>query len=102
MERIALADRFFTLVDSGVKTTTIRYKRRNYNTGDGMFYSDTSDLTRSIYINNVEYKTFGELTNADAITDGFKNLAELKSELLSFYPDCKETDEITRVTFYKT
>lgn len=99
--KIALADKFFDIVDNGNKTTTIRYKHRDYKIGDGQFYSDTSDKVLDIYITNVIYKTFGELNDSDALTDGFNGVEELKSELLGFYPTAKDKDEITKVSFYK-
>ena len=99
--KIALADKFFDIVDSGKKTTTIRYKHRDYKIGEGQFYSDTSDRTSNIYITNVLYKTFGELSDTDALTDGFNGVEELKSELLGFYPMAKDEDEVTKVVFYK-
>lgn len=99
--RIALADMFFPLVNSGAKTTTIRYKHREYPLGDAVFYSDTSEQTTDICIDGAKYKTFGELTDMDAITDGFCNITELRKELRGFYPECQDADEITKVIFHK-
>jgi hypothetical protein len=99
MERIALADKFFELVNNGTKTSTIRYKHRDYKTGECLFYSYTSDLTARVEITDVSYKTFAELTEDDAKQDGFKDLHELKSTLYDIYPNIKLKDEITKVIF---
>ena len=99
MERIALAERFFDKVEAGIKTSTIRYKHRDYKTGIGEFYSDCTDRTKQIAITDVVYKKFGEMTERDAIQDGFETLEELRSELLSFYPTAQDEDEVTKVVF---
>jgi hypothetical protein len=99
MEKIALADEYFELIERGIKTSTIRYRKRDYNLGKCQFYSDTSDKITIVEITEIEYKTFGELTEDDALHDGFKTLVELKSTLKRFYPDVKDGDIVTRVVF---
>jgi hypothetical protein len=101
MERIALADEYFDLVNNGIKTSTIRYKRRNYNIGECKFYSDTTDKTTIVKIKEIQYKIMSDLTEQDAIQDGFRSLAELKGALLRFYPNATDSDEITKVIFSK-
>jgi hypothetical protein len=101
MERIALADEFFELIEKGIKRSTIRYKKRNYQCGDCEFYSETSEKTVKVKIENIEYKTFNELTEEDAIQDGFKSLNELKSVLKEFYPHANDKDDVTSVIFSK-
>lgn len=100
MERIALAPRFFEMVAEGTKTTTIRYGHRDYKTGEGLFYCDICSREQQITITSVEYKTFGEISNEDALTDGYSNADELKTVLKEFYPEIHNNVEVTKVTFY--
>jgi hypothetical protein len=99
MERIALADKFFDIVRNGEKISTLRYRYRDYKIGAGIFYSDTSEETALINITNVIHKTFMEINDDDALLENFNSAEELKSELRVFYPDIKDSDEVTQVMF---
>lgn len=97
MERVALADQYFLLIKSGQKTTTVRYGKRNYKIGCCEFYSD--NYNAQVNVEKVEYKQFKELNESDALTDGFSCLDELKGALKGFYPNVKDDDVVTKVTF---
>jgi hypothetical protein len=87
LERIALAPKYFDVVADGRKTTTIRYGHRDYKTGKVQFYCDICGRQQDIFITNVQYKKFSEITDDDALTDGYLSADELKAGLLEFYPN---------------
>lgn len=99
MERIALAPKYFDIVADGRKTTTIRYGHRDYKTGNGEFYCDICGRRQNIVITDVTCKAFCEITDSDALTDGYASAEDLKSDLKEFYPQIQDTDEVTKVTF---
>lgn len=97
MTEIALADKFFDLVDRGVKVQTTRKGRRDYETGPATLVGENA--ARSITITKVDHCPFEDLTEEDAVKDGFANLNELFSALLEFYPDLTAQSEVTVVHF---
>jgi hypothetical protein len=44
-------------------------------------------------------KSFADLTEADALTDGFENLETLRTDLKVFYPDITAEDRCTIIYF---
>jgi hypothetical protein len=81
---LKLVDSFIDLVLSGVKTTTIR---------QGIVFIDGNTIpliseSRTIWVKilRVDHtKTLGDLTEADAILDGFESLVDLQRQLEKFY-----------------
>lgn len=99
MQKIALADKFFQTVRTGLKTATVRYRKRDYDLGEAEFYSDATDEIIPITITRITYMRFGNLCIADALMDGFHSTNELKNALLKFYPEAQENDVVTQVVF---
>jgi hypothetical protein len=96
-----LIDRFFELVLSGEKTSTIRYG----------FVFVTNELlplcsgARRLFIRilKIDYtKTFASLRDEDAVSDGFQSVEQLRSELLRFYPHIQPEDPVTIFHFEVT
>jgi len=83
---------------NGTETITIRSGRRNYAVGPAVMKSP--DRTIPIEITKLEFKTFGELNDEDAKGDGGQSVAELKRDLLRFYPTLKDGDPMTLVYFH--
>jgi len=84
--QLRLADRFFDLVLSGKKTSTIRYGLVFFNNEKLQLRSNAR--TVSIRLVKIDYsKMFGDLNEEDALGDGFQTLNQLKSELRGFYGD---------------
>ncbi|MET9837108.1 MULTISPECIES: ASCH domain-containing protein [Streptomyces] len=53
-------------------------------------------------ITQITPKRVAELTEADAVADGFRDLAELQDRLRFHYPGIKPTDDATVVHFRLT
>lgn len=98
---ITFADKFFDLINAGIKTTTVRNGVREYK--NCLYYAYNPDKTYHtiIKITGTAITKFGSLTDDVAKTDGFNNVDELKQELLSFYPDLTDDSPVTIVHFEK-
>src|SRR4030042_5764861 len=92
--QLKLADRFFDLVLTGKKTSTIRYGLVFFNNEIIQLRSNARSST--IRLLKIDYsKTFGDLCEEDAQRDGFQTLDELKAELRGFYGDVPSEYPIT-------
>lgn len=94
---IPLASQYVDLVRSGQKRATVRAGKRSYRLGPGML--DAGAVNIPIWIDALDTKRVGELTDEDAKLDGFSGLAELRSALMHHYPAIKDDDPVTVVRF---
>lgn len=94
---ILFADKFLDLINNGTKITTVRSGIRSYV--PGVYDMFNSDKTIHMYVNivGVTCRRFCELDDIVARTDGFADVAELKNELLTFYPDLNDDSPVTVV-----
>lgn len=95
--KIRLAREYFDKVQNGLKTTTVRAGRREVTAGNAKFVS--SDAEIDIVITSFEYKRLGELSDDDAIRDGFLNTLQLRDALKKYYPELDEKDDVTVIHF---
>jgi hypothetical protein len=96
--QIKLVDRFFDLVLSGKKTSTIRYGLVFFTNDHLQLRSNKQSLP--IRLLKIDYsKTFGDLNEEDAFRDGFSTLDELKTELRRFYGDVPPDYPMTVIHF---
>lgn len=93
--------KFLPMIKDGIKTTTVRSRNRmsEYELGKCDAYDADKNEHIVINIKSLTLTRFGLLTEEVAKTDGFASLAELKSELLTFYPTLADTDVVTIVGF---
>ncbi len=102
---IRLANELFPAVLSGEKKLTVREGIRSYSLGSACFIPSDSidprnfDLDIDIMINCLTYKKIKDVTNKEALADGFKNAQHMLKGLQKFYPDIKEDDLVTLVWF---
>jgi len=94
---IPLAEEFVEAVISRQKRTTIRAGRRNYALGPTQLTSAKHKVP--VLIVGVRYKRFEDLTDADALADGFESIRNLNAVLRRFYPALKPSDVVTIVEF---
>ncbi|MBI1326326.1 MAG: ASCH domain-containing protein [Alphaproteobacteria bacterium] len=97
MQVMDLYEEFFPKVLDKIKISTVRFGHRDdshlplgftqINATKGQADSIVVDVTNKIY------KTFGTLTEEDAINDGFNSLQELKDVILAIYKDRGVTDD---------
>jgi hypothetical protein len=87
------------------KQTTIRYRKGAielpsfkelplYETQD-YGVGDRSRPTAVVEIKDIRYQVFGELTEADAVADGFSSLEEMRHELTTIYKNLEDDEWVT-------
>ena len=84
---IKLRKEMFPALLNGTKTSTNRLGKRDVSVGENLYFVMTEDanITFSSKVSNVSYCTFGELTEEEAIREGYSNLPELKNALNKIY-----------------
>ncbi len=97
---IQLNDRYLTDFIEGRKKSTIRRGRREYPFGECILQSSSRGV--SAIIENIRYCRLEDLTDDDAIIDGFKSKNALLQTLFTFYTDLKPDDEMSIVYFAPT
>lgn len=96
---------FLERLRKGKKRSTIRYRKGAveipsftllplYETLD-YGVGDRSQPTAVVKITDIRYQIFGELTERDAITDGFSSLEEMRRELTEIYKDLQDDEWVT-------
>ena len=96
---------FLERLREGKKRSTIRYRKGAvelpsfkrlplYETAD-YGVGDRSSPTAIVEISGIRYQIFGELTEEDAIVDGFTSLAEMRHELTEIYKDLRDDEWVT-------
>lgn len=96
--KILLNPKFINDVKTGRKTTTVRKGYRDYHTRKPAIFCAGQE-TVPIEIESNKYIKFNQLTEEDAMNDGFSSLVELKSELKQFYSDIRDNTPVTIVKF---
>jgi carbamoyltransferase len=96
---------FLDRLRKGRKRSTIRYRKGAvelpsfnrlplYETPD-YGVGDRSKPTAVVKITGIRYQIFGELTERDAVTDGFSSLEEMRRELTEIYKDLLDDEWVT-------
>ncbi len=81
---LLMKKQFFDAIRSGRKTTTVRlWKRQMARAGE----VHTMPGLGKIRIDDVRKATLAELTDADAVADGFESAADLIAALREIYPN---------------
>lgn len=94
---LPLDARYFHLVRTGKKRSTIRAGKRVIPLGVARLVGGV-DSARVI-VTAVETKSFSDLTEEDALRDGFESVGQLKRALHSFYPDIDDSKPMTVINF---
>jgi len=91
--------KFLDDIRSGVKTQTIRlWKYRRMRSGQRSYIPGVGPIR----ITTVEEVDVGELTDADAIPDGFPSAVALQQELRTIYREqLREGHQAYRVVFHR-
>jgi carbamoyltransferase len=96
---------FLARLRKGEKATTIRYRKGAveipsfkrlplYETPD-YGVGDRSKATAVVEITGIRYQIFGELTEEDAIADGFDSLEDMRRELRTIYASLQDDEWVT-------
>lgn len=94
---IRLSEEFISDVESGRKKTTIRAGKRDIKRGPNSLTSHLHKIP--IRVTDVRFKKVHQLSDADALNDGFDSKETLKAALVRFYPSLTPNDDITIVKF---
>ncbi|GHC84448.1 ASCH domain-containing protein [Streptomyces flavofungini] len=93
---------YLDAVRTGRKTTTVRF-RDPVETGPvNMVFELDDEVVLPGVVTQITSKGVATLTEADAVADGFRDLAELQDKLRFHYPDIRSTDDVTIVHFRLT
>ncbi|MEV5746220.1 ASCH domain-containing protein [Actinoallomurus sp. NPDC052308] len=93
---------YLDAVRAGTKVTTIRFRDPGTIGPVNLVFELDEEVTLPGLITEVVGKRVAELTEADAVADGFRELAELQARLRYHYPEIQPTDEIVIVHFRLT
>ncbi len=87
MKHLEFSGTYRYLLLSGKKKATIRKKISKLKEGDVVFVHCGGEIIGKAKITSIERKRLDELTDEDAVLDGFKNREELIRELKRIYGD---------------
>lgn len=96
---LRLIDKFYSMVISKTKTSTIRLGYVFFvNEILTLKFSSQPDL--NVRIAKIDYsKCLKDIKDEDAKKDGFENFKELYTELIKFYPNIDKNTQFTIVHF---
>lgn len=97
-QTLSISIKYLSAVRSGQKRSTIRKGRLKFSKGLLLLTAKTGDFV-SVNVTDVRHTRFKCLTEADAVKDGFTNLADLQRALLEHYPDISMDGWVTIVSF---
>jgi cytidine deaminase len=93
---------YLDAVRTGRKTTTVRF-RDPVETGPvNLVFELDDEVVLPGVITRITSRRLADLTDADAVADGFRDLAELQDRLRFHYPGIKPTDDTAVVHFRVT
>jgi cytidine deaminase len=93
---------YLDAVRAGRKATTVRFADPVETGLVNLVFELDEEATLPGVVTQVASKRVAELTEADAVADGFRDLRELGDRLRFHYPDIAPTDDITIVHFRVT
>ena len=89
-------------VISGDKVLTIRRGRRDYPLGPAILFDRENDVAIAVEIMRTSFCLLRNIPRADRVLAGHSSHQELLDDLLNYYPDLTEDDEVTVVRFNRT
>ncbi|MEV7558385.1 ASCH domain-containing protein [Streptomyces sp. NPDC089795] len=90
---------YLDAVRTGRKTTTVRFRDPVEVGPVSLVFEADEEVALPGVVTRLTETTVGRLSEADAVADGFRDLAELHGRLRYHYPDIEPTDHITVVHF---
>jgi cytidine deaminase len=93
---------YLDAVRAGRKTTTVRFGDPVETGLVNLVFELDEEVTLPGVVTQVASKRVAELTEADAVADGFRDRGELGDRLRFHYPEIAPTDDITIVHFRMT
>jgi len=96
--QLKLKDKYLKLVKEDKKHSTIREGIRPLDLKLSLVGTPSKEVVE-VSLRGLYYKYVRDLTESDAIKDGFNTLEELKKVLFTIYPKLKENDFVTIFSF---
>lgn len=94
--KIKLQAKYWDKVLDGSKFSTSRLGKRDYPLGFTVIeQTENPDISIVVYIRSIEYCRFGELTNYEAVAEGYYDAEDLKANLCKIYGNIEYDDIIT-------
>ena len=100
MERLQIRKKMIPLILTGSKTSTSRKGIREFNVFDKLVFVAAEDdsCTADTTITEVQYCKFSELTEAEAVAEGYSSLEEMQEVLKELYNPADD-DTFTLIKF---
>lgn len=99
-QELLLVSSVFSLVNEGVKKSTLRKGRRDIRTGPLTFkMTENENCTVKVNVLNVSYLPFSEISEKHAKSEGYDSVDELKNVIRQIYGDVNESEVFTYVEF---
>lgn len=100
MDVLKLRKEMFPNIYSRKKTCTSRQGIRNFTPQNKLTFIATEDdsISVDVVITNVKYCKFDEITEEEALKEGYETLNELKDVLAKIY-DISKDDNFTLIEF---
>ena len=102
MIEMMLADEFFPAIRNGNKTSTVRRGRRHVPNGPLRFNSPRTTANVKVEVTGTRRTTLDQLTDEDAVRDGFTNRDGLVDVLTGIYGELSPTEPVTIIEFRRT
>lgn len=99
---ILFKEKFVPLILSGIKTQTRRTWRKPRVQAGSLYQCKTSYQTRPfahVRVTNVRRQRLGEMTQEDAVAEGFASVDEFKKEFQSVYGGWDDATEVWVIEF---
>lgn len=96
---LMFSKKYFNKLINGEKIATIRLNNLNLKPGDKFFIHSGGYVLGLAEVTNLTKKKINELTNEDAVKDGFNDVNELLRNLKQHYPGVKSTTLVNVIEF---
>lgn len=96
-EEVKFNKKYYQLIKDGVKTQTLRLARKRLDVQEGDIVTAVFPGTKEtlkIKIIKIGYKQFKSINLEDAVHEGFREVSDLKNELLKIYPSINQFDRL--------
>lgn len=100
MQELLLRKDIFGLVKSGIKHSTSRKGKRDIQCGLLLFkMTEDESIQEIVDVTNVRYTPYCEISNEEAIKEGYKSIEELRSVLTNIYGNISDDELFTFIEF---
>lgn len=100
MQELLLREEIFGLVNSGVKHSTSRKGKRDIQCGSLLFkMTEDESIQTTVNVTSVRYNPYSEISDEEAVKEGYKSIEELRSVLTKIYGEINNDELFTFIEF---